>query len=189
MTNRKDLYEKLLVLRSHGITKDGSRFTSRESQNAGRWYYEQQSLGFNYRITDIQCALGVSQLAKLDKFINKRRKIARIYDKILAAVSGIELPQEREYAESAWHLYPIRIKDENRRKTIFDNLRSKGVRVQVHYLPVYLHPYYQNLGYEKGLCPLAEDFYQREISLPLYPAMNKKDVGYAARVVTDEFKR
>ena len=170
LTNRKDIYDKLLMYRNHGITKDPSAFNIHNSSLNGAWYYEMQNLGYNYRITDIQCALGVSQLKKLDKFIKRRREIVRIYENELMKIRNIQLPIENKDVKSAWHLYPIRLKNisEHERKQIFDNLRKNGAGVQMHYIPVYWHPYYQKLGYKKGLCPTAEDYYIRGISIPLY---------------------
>ena len=182
LTNRKDLYEKLLMLRNHGITKNSSQLTAHSSELRGAWYYEQQYLGFNYRITDFQCALGISQLKKLDKFIERRREIAQFYDEALSNIDQIELPVERKYVKSAWHLYIIRLKDqpkiEFKRRNILNYLRKSGIGVQVHYIPVYLHPYYQKLGYRRGICLHAEEFYQRAISIPLHYSMSNKDIQY-----------
>jgi len=191
LTNRKDLYVALTMLRNHGITKDRSRFTGDGSPAAGPWYYEQQYLGFNYRITDFQCAMGISQLSKLDSFISRRREIARIYSRVLAGIGLIDLPVERKYAKPAWHLYPIRLKGivKNRKKEIFNGLRARGIGVQVHYLPVYRHPYYRRLGYKRGLCPKAEEFYQREISIPLYPAMKKAEINHVIDTLTEVFSK
>lgn len=188
LTNNKDIYEKLLLLRAHGITKDIHKCQNYE----GPWYYEMQYLGFNYRITDFQCALGISQLRKLNKFIEKRRRIARIYRKNLSKIKEIELPTERNNAMSSWHLYPIRLKLKSKvaakRKEIFNYLRGKNIGVQVHYIPVYLHPYYQKLGYKKGICPRAEDFYQREISIPLYQSMSDTKVKYIINSLVKAFR-
>jgi dTDP-4-amino-4,6-dideoxygalactose transaminase len=170
------------MLRQHGITKDPKKFLNpyHLSHNPGSWYHEMQLLGFNYRITDFQSALGTSQLKKLNGFIERRREIAGIYDDAFKDNEFFDLPIEKDYAKSSWHLYPIRLKDKYKDKKIliFNKLREKGLGVQVHYIPVYLQPYYQNLGYKLGICSNAEDFYQREISLPLYPAMSETDMNY-----------
>jgi dTDP-4-amino-4,6-dideoxygalactose transaminase len=139
-----------------------------------------QMLGFNYRITDFQCALGISQLKKLDKFIQRRSEIAGIYNDAFKDNEYFDLPIEKDYAKSSWHLYPIRLKEKykDKKTLIFNKLREKGLRAQVHYIPVYLQPYYQDIGYKKGICLNAEDFYSKEISLPLYPAMRSNDVKY-----------
>ena len=140
------------------------------------WYYEMQELGVNYRITDFQCALGVHQLSKLERFMNMRRRIANQYTRCLGNIPKIILPVERNSVRSAWHLYCIRCQDSYRRKRTFAALRKNGIGVQVHYLPVYWHPYYQRLGYGKGICPMAEGAYERLISLPMFPAMTDTDV-------------
>ena len=189
LTNRKDLYEKLLLFRNHGITKDKKKMKKCE----GLWYYEMLELGFNYRITDFQCALGINQLRRLDKFIKRRREIVQIYNKELSKLNRLESPVEKENVKSAWHLYSVKIKDKgsgikksglsNIRKEIFETLRKNGIGVQVHYIPVYLQPYYQQLGYEKGSCPVAENYYNRAITLPLYPKMRDKDVKSAVKIL------
>jgi len=187
LTNNKEIYEKLLMFRNHGITKDKEKFLN---ESDGNWYYEMQFLGFNYRMTDIQASLGISQLKKLDDFIKKRRKIANIYNESFKNNPYFDLPAEKDYAFHSYHLYPIRLKDEyiKNKQKIFDNLRKEGIGVQVHYIPVYRQPYYKKLGYKKGLCPDAEDFYKREISLPIYPAMKKEDVEYVIEKVYTVFK-
>jgi len=187
LTNREDIYEKLLMFRSHGITKDRKKFI--KNQN-GDWYYEMQFLGFNYRMTDIQAALGISQLKKLDGFVKRRRDIVKIYNEAFHYNPYFNVPVEKEYAYSSYHLYPIRLKDDfkNKKKEIFQLLRVKGLGVQVHYIPVYLHPYYQKLGYKKGECPIAEEFYEREISLPIYPSMTNEDIDFVVKTIFEVFK-
>ena len=164
-TNNVELYRKLLLLRSHGITKEPQQMHCDD----GSWYYEQQYLGFNYRITDIQCALGLSQLKRLDEFLYKRRNISNIYNQAFTK-AAIRLPKHG--GNSSWHLYVIRC-DGTKRKYIFDVLRNKGIGVNVHYIPVYTHPYYQrSFGYQRGDFPIAEAYYQEAISLPLYPTLS-----------------
>jgi dTDP-4-amino-4,6-dideoxygalactose transaminase len=174
LTNRSDCYERLCLFRTHGITKDPSRFDTRQSTLDGDWYYEMQLLGFNYRMTDIQAALGLSQLAKLDRFTERRRQIAGQYRKAFATHEYMALPPERSYARSSHHLYPVRLNEGlvRKKKMIFSGLREMGLGVQVHYMPVYLQPYYQLLGYRKGLCPVAESFYEKELSIPLHQGMD-----------------
>jgi UDP-4-amino-4,6-dideoxy-N-acetyl-beta-L-altrosamine transaminase len=174
-TNSKDFYERLLMLRNHGITKDPLRFVN---INQGPWYYEMQDLGFNYRITDFQCALGISQLRKIDGFVKKRRQIAQKYDAAFHGKHTLEILEEEKGVFNSYHLYPLRVKDKETRLRLFNFLRTKNIFCQVHYIPVYLHPYYKVLGYNEGECPFAEDFYQRELSLPIYPSMNQGDVDY-----------
>lgn len=179
LTNDRALYEKLLALRTHGITKDPSRFTHAGPYD-GAWYHEMQALGFNYRITDFQCAMGVTQMRKLPGFVAERRKIAAAYGELLRNIPGLELPAERPYAKSAWHIYCVRVKDAATRKYAFDELRKAGIGAQVHYLPVYLHPYYRRLGYKKGLCPKAERFYDGELTIPLFPGLKTKEIKFVA---------
>ena len=182
LTNNKKLYEKLLMLRNHGITKDPTKFTINYQPSTindyGSWYYEMQELGFNYRITDFQCALGLSQLKKLNKFIQRRREIVEIYNKELSKIDEITLPKERPYVKSSWHIYYIRLKNSQRRKEVFERLRKKGLGVQVHYIPVHLQPYYRNnFGYKEGDYPKAENYYSSTITLSLYANLKKKAVS------------
>ena len=188
LTNREDLYKKLLMLRIGGITKEENEF---ENKKEGDWYYEQQLLGFNYKLTDFQCALGISQSKKLDKFISRRKEIAKRYNDAFKDNEYFDLPVEKDYVKSPWHIYPIRLKDkyEAKKKEIFAKLREAGLGVQVHYIPVYWQPYYQKLGYKKGICPNAEDFYQREISIPLYPAMKDSDIKHVIDILTNGLKK
>lgn len=193
LTNRKDLYGKLLMLRNHGITKEKSKLVIRDSKSIGEWYYEMQNLGFNYRLTDMQSALGISQLKKLDRFIKRRREIVELYNREFADSPYLFVPLERENVTSSYHLYTIKLKKGfvSRRKKIFSKLRENGIGAQVHYIPVYLQPYYQNLGYKKGLCPNAEEFYSAEITLPIFPLMKDYDVYRIVKTVDkifDEYK-
>ncbi len=183
LTNDKDIYADLLMYRSHGITKDLSHFKSQDPKKTGPWWYEMQGLGFNYRITDLQCALGLSQLKKLESFIDKRRRIADIYYQEMDGIGWIDLPKERPDVKSALHLYALRLKDPRKRRLVFEKLKKAGLGVQVHYIPVYWHPYYQQLGYPMGLCPKAEKFYQQEITIPLHPSMTKDEVEYVVKTV------
>lgn len=185
LTNRKDLYKILLMLRNHGITKD----LGKPKKEVGAWYYEQRLLGFNYRITDFQCALGVSQLRKLNRFLEKRREIAGIYDRRLSSVDEIVLPRERPYARSAWHIYCVRLRNARKRKTVFDKLRREGIGVQVHYIPVHLQPFYrERFGYKEGDYPKAENYYDSTITLPIYPAMRPSEVKRVAEVIKKIFR-
>lgn len=177
-TNIREYYEKLLMFRTHGISKKNTILKQSKVKSAVEWYYEMQHLGYNYRMTDIQAALGCSQLKKLDLFVAKRRKIAGIYAETLKDLAGIDLPVERGYGRSSYHLYPLRLRDDkvHKKQEIFSKAREKGIGLQVHYIPVYNHPYYKSLGYDDGLCPNADDFYEREISIPIYPAMSYDDI-------------
>lgn len=182
-TNNKEFYEKLLMFRNHGITKNHKKFIS---SNNGGWFYEQQFLGFNYRLSDINCALGINQLKKISSFIRRRKLIVKKYNEAFNEINNVTIPFQLDYVDSSWHLYVLQFNLENirvKRKKIFDELFSKKIGVQVHYIPVYFHPYYQQLGYKKGLCPNAEWLYNRILSLPLFPKMNDNDVNYVIEEV------
>ena len=183
VTDSKKYYEKLLLFRSHGITKDPTRF---KYKSPGDWYMEMQALGFNYRLTDLQAALGISQLKKADRFVSARKKIAARYARSLKNLSEfIELPSEEKNSSSSWHLYVIRLKGKfaKKRAIIFKKLREAGIGVQVHHLPVYWHPYYRELGYKKGLCPKAEEFYESAISLPIFPGLSNTDQRFVIQTI------
>lgn len=171
LTNNKKLYERLKLFRSHGITREEGLL----SKNEGGWYYEQLELGYNYRITDIQCALGITQLSKLDKFVNRRRELVARYNEAFKNVKEIICPRQQEGCNNSWHLYVVQVKN---RKAVYDKLKSAGIMANVHYIPVYKHPYYQKNGYEKVCCPKAETLYENMISLPLYPGLLDEDQSY-----------
>lgn len=185
MTSRRDLYEKLRQLRTHGITKDARKLSSK-AKTDGDWYYELQSLGYNYRISDVQCALGLSQLKKLDRWVIKRRQLVSRYVRKLNDVSEVSFLTIKEQMRSAHHLFVIRLKGATakERMRVFDALRKKGIGVQVHYIPIHLQPLYRkDFGYKKGDFPFAEQYYQETISLPLYPAMTSTDVDHVVRTL------
>lgn len=173
MTNDEQLYKKLVLFRSHGITRDGELMT----ENQGDWYYQQLELGYNYRITDISCALGRSQLDRLEDFLAARREIAKRYDEAFADLPGIQIPLQQSGCESGWHLYMIQVLDRDR-KEVFDTLRQKSIGVNVHYIPVYQHPYYRQNGYKDCHCANAEAFYSRAISLPIFPDLTRQQQQY-----------
>ena len=182
VTNSKELYEKMILFRSHGITRNSELMT----ENQGPWYYEQIDLGYNYRLTDIQSALGLSQIKKLDDFILKRREIVNKYNEAFKELKEIVTPFENEYSKSGHHIYVLLLnldKLKCGRKEIFEALQAENIGVNVHYLPVYLHPYYKKLGYKKGQCPVAEDIYNRMITIPLFPSMTDKDVKDVIKAV------
>jgi len=189
VTDNEEFHNKLIMFRHHGVTKDYKNFKN-SSENRGDWYYEMQYLGYNYRLTDIHAALGISQLRKLDRFIRRRREIIETYNKAFKNNSFFDLPVEKSYAKSAWHLYPIRLKDKYKQNKaqIFAKLRERGLGVQVHYIPIHLQPYYQQRGYKRAICPNAVDFYEREISIPLYQSMSTEDIDYVVRNILDIFK-
>ncbi|AKS39498.1 aminotransferase DegT [Anoxybacillus gonensis] len=175
-TNNEEYYEKLLQFRSHGITRDKEKL----KEYHGPWYYEMQFLGYNYRMTDIQAALGTSQLKKIDQFIALRRKFVAMYNEVFKDVNEIITPFQHKDGDSSWHLYMIRLKLDKltaSRREIFEALQQQNIGVNVHYIPIHLQPYYQQLGYKKGMCPNAEKLYEEVITLPLFPAMSEEDVN------------
>ena len=170
VTNCQELHEKMVGLSSHGVTKDPAKMVN----NHGDWYYEQQELGFNYRLTDIQAALGLSQLARANEFVEQRRIIAKHYQKALASLS-IKLPLVAESANPSWHLFIIQLAEGYDRKTIFNQLREMGIGVHVHYIPIYKQPYYQQLGFSLTYCEQAEHYYRHALSIPLYHGMPESE--------------
>lgn len=180
VTNDEEYYKKLQLFRSHGITKENLI-----NEPDGDWYYEMHELGFNYRITDIQCALGLSQLNKLDSFVKSRRRIAKIYDEIFEDNPYFDVTIQKENSKSAYHLYPILLKDNliSHKNEIFAKLRLNGLGVQVHYIPVYKQPYYQKLGFKRDECPVCEEFYKKEISIPMYPTLSDEDIEFTKDVL------
>ncbi len=172
-TNSKELYDRLILYRSHGITRDSTLMIS----NDGPWYYQQLELGYNYRITDIQCALGISQMRKLDSFISRRREIADRYNKEFENVDGIIIPGQLDGCNNSWHLYVIQVTNKNR-KDVVEVLLSKNIGVNVHYIPVYTQPYYREHGYKDVKCPNAEKAYSRFISLPMYAKLTNEEQDY-----------
>lgn len=181
-TNNKHFYQKLCDLRTHGVTRDSQKLIAKD---VGPWYYEMQDLGFNYRLTDIQAAIGIEQLKKLDGFMARRREIARQYDKAFRSTNGILLPVEHPGCKHVYHLYVIRLTEglECKRKEIFEVLHKHGVGVQVHYIPIPAQPYYRRLGYCPEDCPHAMDYYRSAISLPMFPAMTERQVKTVVRTV------
>lgn len=182
-TNDEELYRKLLLFRAHGITRQKNLL---HKKHEGSWYYEQLELGYNYRMTDIQSALGISQLKKIEQNVDRRREIAERYNDAFRTADGVVIPFQADYQLSSWHLYVILLDNKllkGKRKEIFNALREAGVGVNVHYIPVYYFPYYEQLGYMKGLCPNAEAFYENAITLPLYPQMDDEEIEYVIEYV------
>jgi len=174
LTSDDVLAARMEMLRSHGITRDAEKMT-REPD--GPWYYEQQALGFNYRMTDLQAALGLSQVDRLDEYVARRHELAARYDRLLAEVP-VTTPRQHPDSYSAFHLYVIRMEDggdPGRRRRVFEGLRARGIGVNVHYIPVHMQPYYQRLGFTKGDFPAAEAYYAEAISLPMYPALSEAE--------------
>lgn len=174
LTNSVRLYDQLKALRTHGMFKD------EKTQKIGPWYYEMRELGFNYRITDFQCALGISQLQRIDQFIQRRREVAEKYRELLKEFAAVELIAESE-GFSSYHLFVVRIAFKKLKKTrtqVMNQLKEKGVGTQVHYIPVYQQPFYKKLGCRQNMCPNAQKYYNEALSLPMFPDMTPQDVSY-----------
>lgn len=198
LTNDEEIYKKMILFRTHGITKDEERL---ENQNQGSWYYEMQELGYNYRITDMQCALGITQLKKLDKSLYNRNKISQKYDEELKNLKWLKLPLS--YFDKTWinnekyknlkkipqdlnsyHLYPVLLETKEERLEFVNYMKKNNINVQVHYIPVHLMPYYKKtFGYKEGDFPIAENFYSREVSLPMYPTLKEEEVTHIINII------
>ena len=184
LTNSEEYYQKLLLFRAHGITREESLL---EHVSDGPWYYEQIELGYNYRMTDIQAALIISQLDKLERFSNRRKEIVARYDEAFSQLPGIVVQKEIPESDTTRHLYILRIVPEALhidRRGFFEALAAENVCCNVHYIPTYYFPYYEKLGYRKGICPNAEKLYEEIISLPLYFAMTDEDVESVIEAVS-----
>lgn len=185
LTNDPELAERMLRNRSHGITSDVDQMQARPVNEI--WNYQQISLGFNYRMTDIGAALGVSQMARLDEFVNKRRRIAKRYDEALAGFPLLT-PWQHPDSYSSYHLYPIRLKlgeIEKTQRQVYDALHAAGILVNLHYIPVYRQPYYETMGFEAGYCQNAEQCHKEAISIPMYPTMSKAQQDEVIEVLSN----
>ncbi|EOW9128388.1 UDP-4-amino-4,6-dideoxy-N-acetyl-beta-L-altrosamine transaminase [Vibrio cholerae] len=184
VTNSKVLADKMALLRSHGITRDPQQMVG---ESHGGWYYQQIDLGFNYRMTELQASLGVTQMQRLEEFVTARHRLANRYNQLLDELPII-LPYQLENTYSGLHLYVIRLKLDQitlTHKQVFDALREHGIGVNVHYIPVHTQPYYQQIGFKQGDFPLAEQYYREAISLPMYHAMTEEQQDTVVRVLTD----
>lgn len=177
-TNNPELYKKLCHYRTHGITKDSSLL----QKNDGGWYYEMQDLGFNYRLTDFQAALGITQLSRADKGLARRQEIARKYDDAFAGKEEIKIPFRANGIYHAFHLYIIQVPD---RKGLYDFLHQNGVYAQVHYVPLHLMPYYRQFGNKPGDLPVVENYYEHCLSLPMYPTLTDEEQDYVIEKVLE----
>lgn len=183
MTNSQELADKMALYRSHGITRDADKM---QNKPHGAWYYEQVDLGFNYRMTELQAALGVTQMTRLDDFVSARHKLATRYNQLLEGLP-ITLPYQLEGTYSGLHLYVIRLQLDNISKThkeVFDALREQGIGVNLHYIPVHTQPYYQNMGFKFGDFPESERYYQEAISLPMFHVMTEEQQDTVIRVLS-----
>ncbi|MBE5892068.1 MAG: UDP-4-amino-4,6-dideoxy-N-acetyl-beta-L-altrosamine transaminase [Lachnospiraceae bacterium] len=192
LTSNEEYFKKLSLFRTHGITKVPSEMLE---EPEGIWYYEQQELGYNYRITDFQAALITSQMSKLDRFVARRKEIVARYNEAFAELPEIIIQKEISRADTCRHLYIIQLDLEKltcTRREFFDALAAENVQPQVMYIPVYWFPYYQKLGYERGLCPKAEYVYSRIMCIPLYPKMTDQDVAdviHAVKKVVENYRK
>ncbi|WP_028025040.1 UDP-4-amino-4,6-dideoxy-N-acetyl-beta-L-altrosamine transaminase [Enterovibrio calviensis] len=181
VTNDAKLAKAMENLRSHGITRDPAEL---KDVNQGAWYYEQHALGFNYRMTDLQAALGVSQLTRLDEFVERRNQLAQRYNEKLASLA-LTTPILLTDCKSAWHLYVIQLEDPSCRRRVFDAMREQGIGVHVHYIPVHTQPYYQALGFDWGQFPVAEAYYHAALSLPLFFDMTEDEQDQVVAALSD----
>ncbi|MBB5830912.1 UDP-4-amino-4,6-dideoxy-N-acetyl-beta-L-altrosamine transaminase [Brachybacterium aquaticum] len=172
VTADADLAARARSFKNHGLVRDKAQQRYPEE---GPWHQEVHAFGLNYRLPDVLSALGTNQLARLDAFVARRAEVKAAYDEALADLEGVQLPAAPEGAAPAWHLYPLRVPAERRRE-IFESLRAQGIGVQVNYIPAYWHPVFEDLGYQRGMCPVAEDYYSREISLPMFPGLTDENV-------------
>lgn len=185
LTNNKDLYDKLVLYRSHGITRAPELMTKEAD---GSWYYQQIDLGFNYRMTDMQAALGYSQMHKVDEFVARRRELAARYNELLKDLDMLKLPYQNDNTDSSWHLYIVRVdfsKIQKTKKQIFAEMKDKGVCLNLHYIPVHTQPYYEKLGFKHGDFPISEKYYEEAFTLPLYYSLTNEQQDYIVKALKE----
>ena len=184
LTNDDELAKRMELFRSHGITRNPSFMTEPKH---GPWYYQQITLGFNYRMADLQAALGVSQMKRLDQYVAKRHEIAKCYDLLLRDLP-ITLPWQHPDTFSAYHLYVVRLRLEKIKTSttrVFERLRAKGIAVNIHYIPVHTQPYYQQMGFKLGDFPESEQYYREAISIPIYPALTPEKQDFVVSSIQE----
>jgi dTDP-4-amino-4,6-dideoxygalactose transaminase len=185
LTDDPTIDEKVRRLRNHGMTKDPNKLEN----NDGPWYYEINEMGYNYRITDFQCALGSSQLKKLDRFIALRCEIAAKYDTVFSDIESIVTPAVLESVKHAYHLYLLQIEFEKlgiKKTAFFEQMKRVGINLQVHYIPIHLQPFYKNkYGFKQGDFPISESFYRNEVSLPIYPELSTDEVSFVVNNILE----
>ena len=184
MTNQADLAEKLQLFRCHGMTRDEKLM---QGENHGTWYYQQIELGYNYRMTELQAALGISQMKRLDEYVQQRQKLADNYNQLLKGLP-ITLPHQHPDTYSSYHLYPVLTQNDSDRRALFDYLRNNGIGVNVHYIPIHTQPYYQKMGFKENDFPEAEAFYKKTISLPLFAQLTNEEQHYISQQLQDFYK-
>jgi dTDP-4-amino-4,6-dideoxygalactose transaminase len=182
-SKNSELLDKARKFGRQGLVRDPIKF---KSSPDGRWHQEVHKIGLNYRLSDILCALGISQIKRIQKFKSRRSEIFDFYNEELKNISKIQLPFKEDNVDPMWHLYPIRVKDGTRNE-FYEYLWDFDIRVQVNYVPAYFHPIFQDLGYSKGLCPVSEKFYMEEISLPIHPSLSQKDLNKIIRIIKQYF--
>ena len=180
-SNNQEKIEKIKKLRIHGVTKRPDQLIEKDE---GGWYYEMQDLGYNYRITDFQCALGISQLKRAGKSLKRRQEIANRYMDAFSDYDFIKMTNVPQNMVHAWHLFVIQIP---RRRDLYNYLQEHGIYTQVHYIPVHLQPYYKNLGWKKGDFPITENYYEHCLSLPMYPSLKEEEQEYVITKVKEFF--
>ena len=188
VTNDEELSNRMRIFCSHGVTNNKSFMQPRPANEV--WNYQQIELGFNYRMTDIQAALGLSQMSRLDEYIIRRHKIAKRYDEELDGLP-VKTPWQDPKTYSSYHLYPLLINEDGNTKNqqeLFNSFREKGIMVNLHYIPVYLQVYYETLGFKRGYCPNAENYFNRTISIPMFPALNSEAQSKVIDIISEELK-
>ena len=183
VTDNPEFFERLILFQTHGITKDKTKYINKSD---GGWYHEMQILGYNYRLTEIQAALGLSQFKRITSFLKRRTEIAEQYIKAfrdMSEISSIEVPTDRK---SVWHIFPILLENKSKRKQLYDRLRRQNIFTQVHYIPIHLHPFYKaNYGYRIGNFPNAENYYNAELSMPIFPKLTNSEQNFVLRKLTE----